>query len=216
MKKLWNWLSKPSTRWPLGIILLAGGIGGILFSGFYAGFMGYTSTLDFCITCHEMEENVYREYQETIHYKNASGVRANCSDCHVPNDFLGKLWRKIKASREVYHKILGTIDTPEKFDRHREAMAISEWKRMKASGSKECLTCHDYEYMAWEHQRRKSRLRMKKAFKEGKICIDCHKGIAHELPEGYEENDDIDEMEEISFSEVEKRYEEEMSMGEEN
>jgi nitrate/TMAO reductase-like tetraheme cytochrome c subunit len=29
-----------------------------------------------------------------------------------------------------------------------------------------------------------------KAKEEGKTCIDCHKGIAHQLPKEYEEPDD--------------------------
>ena len=202
MKKFWRWFSKPSRRWALGTLLIVGGVGGVLFAGFYTTVMGHTNTMEFCISCHEMEENVYKEYKETLHYKNAAGVRATCSDCHVPKEFFPKLVRKIQASKEVWHKMLGTIDTPEKFEAYREVMAISEWKRMKANGSKECLSCHDYDYMAWEHQRRKSRLRMKKAFKEGKICIDCHKGIAHELPADYAEDDDIDSMERRGFDEV--------------
>jgi cytochrome c-type protein NapC len=31
---------------------------------------------------------------------------------------------------------------------------------------------------------------MEKARKEGKTCIDCHKGIAHLLPKEYNENEE--------------------------
>jgi nitrate/TMAO reductase-like tetraheme cytochrome c subunit len=75
--------------------------------------MEYTNTLEICISCHEMRDTVYVEHKESIHYRNPSGVRAICSDCHVPKDWTVKLIRKIKATNELYHKLLGTIDTKE-------------------------------------------------------------------------------------------------------
>jgi cytochrome c-type protein NapC len=63
-----------------------------------------------------MRDTVYQEYKKTIHYSNRTGVRAICSDCHVPKDWTHKMVRKIKASGEVWGKITGVIDTPEKFE----------------------------------------------------------------------------------------------------
>jgi nitrate/TMAO reductase-like tetraheme cytochrome c subunit len=31
---------------------------------------------------------------------------------------------------------------------------------------------------------------MQKAMEKGKTCIECHKGIAHKLPKGMEDEDD--------------------------
>ncbi len=45
--------------------------------------MEATNTTEFCIGCHEMENNVYQEYKPTIHFNNRTGVRAGCPDCHV-------------------------------------------------------------------------------------------------------------------------------------
>jgi cytochrome c-type protein NapC len=126
-----------------------------------------------------MEENVYREYQKTIHYTNRSGVRATCSDCHVPDPWVHKVVRKIQASNEVFHKILGTIDTPEKFDKKRLKMAKNVWKAMKATDSRECRNCHDYDSMNPEDQKKRSRKQHINGMKAGNTCIDCHKGIAH-------------------------------------
>ena len=63
------------------IILFVAGI--IVWGGFNT-VMEETNTMEFCISCHEMRDNVYKEYKETVHYQNRSGVRATCSDCHVP------------------------------------------------------------------------------------------------------------------------------------
>ena len=58
---------------------------GIIFWGGFNTAMEATNTMEFCIGCHEMENNVYKEYKPTIHYANRTGVRAGCPDCHVPD-----------------------------------------------------------------------------------------------------------------------------------
>jgi cytochrome c-type protein NapC len=93
-----------------------------------------------------------------------------------------KIIRKIQASNEVFHKILGSIDTPEKFNAKRAQLAQNEWKRMKANDSQECRNCHNFSYMDYAEQNRRSAAKHQVAFNEGQTCIDCHKGIAHTLP----------------------------------
>jgi len=152
---------------------------GVIFWGGFNTAMEATNTLDFCISCHEMEENVYREYTKTIHYTNRSGVRAACSDCHVPDPWVHKVVRKVQASKEVLHKVLGTIDTPEKFDAHRLTMARSVWAAMKSTDSRECRNCHDFNSMNPDDQKKRSRKQHVNGMQAGNTCIDCHKGIAH-------------------------------------
>ncbi len=152
---------------------------GVIFWGGFNTAMEMTNTLDFCISCHEMEENVYQEYKKTIHFTNRSGVRATCSDCHVPDPWVHKVVRKIQASNEVFHKILGTIDTPEKFNEHRLELAKNVWKAMKTTDSRECRNCHDFDSMNPEDQKKRSRKQHINGMKAGNTCIDCHKGIAH-------------------------------------
>ena len=141
-----------------------------------------TNTMEFCISCHTMETN-YREYQDTIHYKNPSGVQTTCSDCHVPKEFLPKMAAKIVAVKDIYHEIIGTIDTPEKYEAHRWDMASRVWAKMEATDSRECRSCHDYSNMDLEEQDKSARRRHSRAIKKGETCIDCHKGIAHEEPD---------------------------------
>ena len=152
---------------------------GVIFWGGFNTAMEMTNTLDFCISCHEMEENVFQEYKKTIHYTNRSGVRATCSDCHVPDPWVHKVVRKIQASNELLHKALGTIDTPEKFNEHRLAMAKRVWKAMKTTDSRECRNCHDFSSMNPEDQKKRSSKQHVNGMQAGNTCIDCHKGIAH-------------------------------------
>ena len=190
LKRTWAMLKRPSAKYSLLTLLVVGFFSGIIFwGGFHTG-LEATNTLEFCISCHEMRDTVYQEYKETIHYKNRTGVRAICSDCHVPKDWGHKMLRKAKASFEVWGKITGDIDTPEKFEAKRMTLAMHEWDRMKASGSRECRNCHDFDSMETKKQKPKAQKMHEQAKQEGKTCIDCHKGIAHLLPKEYVDPDE--------------------------
>ena len=183
--------SRPRSRWlfgiPVGGILLF--IAGIVFWGGFNIVLEATNTEKFCTSCHEMREFVFPELKETIHYSNRTGVRASCPDCHVPHPWIYKIKRKIAATNELYHKLRGTIDTREKFEAHRLEMAERVWAVMKSTDSRECRNCHDFTHMDYDQQEKVSARRHKKGFDRGQTCIDCHKGIAHPLPEGYEEGE---------------------------
>ena len=171
--------------WLKGLLFSSLGVAFVLGIVFWGGFntvMEWTNREAFCISCHEMEENVYREYRNTIHYANRTGVRATCPDCHVPKEWGPKIIRKIQASNEVFHHILGTIDTPEKFNAKRVSLAQNEWRRMKANDSQECRNCHNYDYMDYSEQGRRGSASHLRGWQEGKTCIDCNKGIAHNMP----------------------------------
>lgn len=163
-------------------LLVVGGVGGVVFWGGFNMFMEHTNTLEFCISCHEMRDTVYEEYKTSVHYTNASGVRAVCSDCHVPKDWTAKLIRKIQATGEVFSHLAGTIDTPEKFAQERPRLAEHVWATMKARDSQECRNCHSYGAMDFHRQTARAAEKMQEAMRTGQTCIDCHKGIAHKLP----------------------------------
>jgi len=157
-------------------------IAGIAATAVFNTVLSYTNTTAFCTSCHSMQVNL-KEYKETVHYKNASGVRAECSDCHVPKAFFPKMKAKVLAYKDVLHEILGTIDTQEKYEAHRWDMATRVWAKMKESDSRECRSCHAYDAMDFAEQDKSARKRHPKADAAGKTCIDCHKGIAHEEPD---------------------------------
>ena len=112
IKIFWRRLSRPS-RAAAGVLLGFGFVGGILFWGAFNTGMEVTNSEAFCSSCHAP---IVAEIRETIHYSNRSGVRAICSDCHVPHGWTDKIVRKVQASKELLAYAIGTIDTPEKFD----------------------------------------------------------------------------------------------------
>lgn len=163
-------------------------------SAIWAGFeevLHYTNSLEFCAnSCHEMKDNMYAEYKESVHYKNASGVRAVCSDCHVPKLFLPKMKAKIAATlNELPIWMMGTLNTPAKFTAVRLSLAKDVWAKMKASDSRECRNCHTFESMNTELQDKSARKKHTVEHQQasGETCIDCHKGVGHHLPKDYAE-----------------------------
>ncbi len=173
-------------RWlaTLGLAATALVVAGVLMTAGAAG-LAWTNTESFCISCHEMKNNVYAEYKGTIHDQNRTGVRAICSDCHVPREPVALVKRKMMASLELWgHFVTRTIDTPEKFEAKRYELATHVWKRMKETDSQECRNCHNEAKMSVDLQTPKAQARHAKAKTENLTCIDCHFGIAHKEPEG--------------------------------
>ena len=169
-------------------------IGVILWGGFNT-VLDVTNTMGFCISCHEMEANVYQEFKGTVHDANRSGVGASCPDCHVPRPWVHKVVRKIRATNEVYHWLRGSVDTPEKFDAHRLKMAKRVWRAMKETDSRECRNCHSFETMDPAGQRPRARKQHQNAMERGNTCIDCHKGIAHKPVHKLLSEEEVEELE---------------------
>src|SRR5215831_8746012 len=165
-----------------GVFVVALLVAGGLMAGGAAG-LAWTNSEPFCISCHEMRDNPYPEYKDSVHSLNRTGVRATCSDCHVPREVGPMLVRKFQASFEVWGHLTGVIDTPEKFAANKARLAHNVWKRMKETDSLECRNCHKQDAWNAELQSDRSKARHAK-LAEGKTCIDCHYGIAHEEPEG--------------------------------
>lgn len=185
-----DFLFRPSSLSLIAVVAI-GMVSGLVFWGGFNTGMEATNSLAFCVSCHEMRDTVFQEYKETIHYRNRSGVRAVCSDCHVPKDWGHKFVRKVQASQELYVKfVTGAIDTPEKFESKRMELAQHVWQTMKESDSRECRNCHSWEAMDPKKQHPRGRKKMEQAQKEGKTCIDCHKGVAHLLPKEFKEDEE--------------------------
>ncbi len=182
--KYWITLSTPSKFYSLGFLTVGGFIAGIMFWGGFNTALEVTNTETFCTSCHEMRDNVFVELQPTIHYTNRSGVRATCPDCHVPHNWTDKIARKMQASKEVWGTIFGTINTREKFVDKRLELAQHEWTRLKSNNSLECRNCHNLNSMDFTRQSKRAMLMHSTELANGtKTCIDCHKGIAHRLPD---------------------------------
>lgn len=162
----------------MGLFLFS--IGVVSFGGLLV-FVNYSNSTEFCTSCHSMRTNL-KEYQQSSHFKNVSGIQAGCADCHVPKNLLPMLLSKIVALKDVYGEIVGSIDTAEKFEARRWQMANRVWDKMKSDHSEACRSCHGYSNMKLDAQDQRARQKHQSAVERGKSCIECHSGIAHEEP----------------------------------
>ena len=179
--------TRPAVHFSLAFLTLGGFVAGLAFWGAFNTALEVANTEQFCISCHEMRDNVYQELQGTVHWTNRSGVRATCPDCHVPHPWTLKIARKMQASKEVWGHLFGLIDTREKFLALRPTLAQHEWDRMSANRSAECRNCHNPVSMdLTKQQPRSAAIHQAQLLTGEKTCIDCHKGIAHKLPEAEE------------------------------
>ena len=183
LKEYWRLLNSPSRYFSLAFLTFGGFIAGVVFWGSFNTALELTNTETFCVGCHEMRNNVFEEIKFTIHYTNRSGVRATCPDCHVPHDWTNKIARKMQASKEVWGKVFGTINTREKFLAKRSDLAQREWARFRANDSLECRNCHEFVSMDLTVQsKRAAEAHERFLTAKERTCIDCHQGIAHQLP----------------------------------
>ena len=176
-------ITRPSRYFSLGFLTVGGFIAGIVFWGGFNTALELTNTETFCIGCHEMRDNVYQELQTTIHYTNRSGVRAKCPDCHVPHNWTDKIARKMQASKEVWGKIFGTINTREKFEAHRLELASTSGRGSRPTTRSNAATATASTSWTSPARARAPRNSTRRYLANGeRTCIDCHKGISHKLP----------------------------------
>ena len=177
--------------------LLAGGamfLAGMVAWGGFNWSLELTNTEDFCISCHEMRDYVYTGYVGTSHFANRTGVRASCPDCHVPREWIHKVVRKIAATNELYHWLLGSIGTREKFEARREELAPRVWASMAATDSRECRNCHAIATMSRERQDKTASAMHDLGESWQMTCIDCHKGVVHPLPDSFDKEAEMDTL----------------------
>jgi cytochrome c-type protein NapC len=181
-RDVWRRLWSPSATFTMGGLLLAGFIAGLVVYGSLGSAMEATNTEAFCVSCHEMERNAYREYRQSAHYANRTGVQTTCPDCHVPKGWVHGAAAKFDASRRLLRHFVGTIDSSDKFDAKRIDLAQTVWRTMISSDSRECRNCHNMDRMDFSMQENRAATKHQEGLNTGATCIDCHKGISHRLP----------------------------------
>ncbi|MDG2915897.1 NapC/NirT family cytochrome c [Bisgaard Taxon 10/6] len=170
-------------------------IGGLVLMGLgAAAVLGVQKTLkatnstEFCVSCHSMA-HPKAEWEGSAHFSNAQGIRADCADCHVPQENgLHYLKAKFIALKDLWYTVTDKLPDKQAYEQHRAEMAKTVWEEMKANDSETCRSCHSFGAMEISAQKPAAQDFHTQAKENGQTCIDCHKGIVHFLPEDKNDN----------------------------
>ncbi len=176
-----RWLMSPSSRFSILTLIILGLVVGVTGTVFTLVTVEATGSNAFCLNCHEMQ-TVYDEYTKSSHYTNSSGVNAACADCHLPHHYPEKLIVKTLRLAEVWYHLRGTINSVQKFEDKRSTLAASVWKELAQNDAAPCRACHDAQRMNQAEQSQHARKAHARARRTARVCIDCHIGLAHNLP----------------------------------
>jgi len=156
--------------------LVAGGVGGVVFMFFLLEFDHYTSSNEFCTTCHSM---TYADdsYQASPHYNSPSGVRASCGDCHVSEGIIMATYDHAIGTKDLIKQLFGPdYDDPVVNLLHlpEAAFAARDWFRARDSAT--CKRCHTLEAIQGV---RANTAAIHQEETDGKTCVDCHYNLVH-------------------------------------
>jgi cytochrome c-type protein NapC len=180
--ELWDVLRRPSSVFGLGVLVLAGFVAGVVFWGGFNTALELTNTEKFCTGCHEMRDNVFAELKSTIHFTNRS-VRARAVPIATSAQVVDRQDRAQDASLQ------GGLGPSIRHHRHKEnsstigsscATRMGTLQGQRLPGMPQLP---QHRSMDIPSSRRASVAHQRFLFTAEKTCIDCHKGIAHKLPD---------------------------------
>ncbi len=166
MRDFWNRRTVRPTAvgFTLAVVLVGVGAGGV----------SYTSTPEFCMSCHEMRVVGEQGWMRSKHFHNPNGVVAGCTDCHVPHGIAAKLWVKARdGTQDIAVHLLGVSDPAEMDWDHlagqaREKIYDSSCRRCHAN-----LTPTGGSIKMLEAHRKYGRA------PDAQTCLGCHKEEFH-------------------------------------
>lgn len=174
-KRRFSWLPEFVTRHVL-IALVLGGFAGIGFLVFLMEFDHYTSTEEFCTTCHSMTLAA-NPYRESVHYLPTSGVRASCGDCHVSPGVFRATWDHFIGGKDLFRQIFGAdYDDPVVNALHLPDAAFRAREWFRKNDSHTCRRCHVQDAIVGK---RADTQAIHQEETDGKTCVDCHINIVH-------------------------------------
>jgi thiosulfate dehydrogenase len=168
-------------------LLLAGGLLGLALFAVANRSIQLAGTNEFCSTaCHSMKPAA-DAYRRSVHFANAVGVPATCSDCHIVNESARDRgawqWLQLVAFKarvgtsDMIDEMRGTIGTPEKWEAERARLGKQVRTFVKRTDSSTCRGCH--ELRAFRSGSMYQLVHGKMIEAKDVDCVSCHAGIAH-------------------------------------
>lgn len=177
-------MSKPRLPWFITrhvlFALVLGSLGGVLFMVLLIEFDHFTSSGEFCTSCHSMEYAA-DYYQQSVHYKSDSGVQADCGHCHVSEGVFAATWDHVLGTKDLLKQIKGKLLGPDYDDPvvnmlHLPESAFTARRWFKKTDSATCKRCH---VLPAIQGKRPDTAEIHAVDAKGKTCIDCHYNLVH-------------------------------------
>jgi len=118
-------------------------------------------------------------YQQSKHRTNASGVRANCADCHVPatNWFVETYSHVVGGLRDGIAEYTSNVRDPAAWAARLPELAERVRQDMRREDSVTCRKCHDA--AATRPSSEAGRAAHAMLAQRSVTCIDCHFNVVH-------------------------------------
>ncbi len=162
-------------------LLVIGGVV-VLFIAATSFTMSFTSSTDYCMSCHEMVTHQV-ELDASSHAVDADNNPIECHQCHIPNS-IGPKYVAVKVISGVKDQLVHTFGDPENLDRRN----LQDLARRFIQDDN-CSSCHQDLFHASNNREQISEIgRLAHEAYLGingstrKTCVGCHFNIAH-LPD---------------------------------
>jgi nitrate/TMAO reductase-like tetraheme cytochrome c subunit len=148
----------------------------------------YSSSDAFCGTaCHSMTW-ASDAYHQGPHFINASGVRANCGQCHIPYDSSHAtateyvqmlLFKAARGAKDFWYESRKTVATKEEWENQRPQLQAEFESYLQAHNYITCRDCHSLEAFGGPRSQMKVLIH-KDIIKANAVdCLQCHSNIGH-------------------------------------
>jgi cytochrome c-type protein NapC len=161
--------------------LVVGGIGGIFVALTAEQVDHWTTTDEFCTSCHSMSTYIAdsEAYKTSVHRTHAGGVQPGCADCHIPKGLVISTYTHVvDGVSDLIGEMLYDYEDPEVWEQERARLAYAVRDKMRAHDSVTCRSCHVEDLIQPSRKRGQKQHNMAK--ETGMTCIDCHYNLVHD------------------------------------
>lgn len=161
--------------------VIVGGIGGLVLALGAEKADQFTTTDEFCTSCHAMQTYIADAeiYKTSAHQTTTTGVRPGCADCHIPKGLIPATYiHMVNGVGDLWGEITLDYDDPDVWnaEKPRLAYAVRDW--MRDNDSVTCRECHEEDSI--QPARKRGQRQHQEARAAGMTCIDCHYNLVHD------------------------------------
>lgn len=161
------------SRKTIWVFLIFGTLTGMLIILLSYKGIKYTSTDEYCISCH-IHPQADQAWKKSSHYQNNSGIITNCVDCHLPPEGQGYIFAKIKhGTKDLYGKL---FKDPEKINWEEKSKLENA---RKFTYNESCINCHQHLFTEGLSVDGEDAHLYYRQHKNTIDCINCHLNVGH-------------------------------------